>query len=59
VTEDAATRLIENEVSQRFVFRDPAGLFPDGCPRRRCNATDDNIADFPFGMAADDMNKLG
>ena len=56
VTKYAPTRLLQDEVAQGLVARDEARLFPDGLARRWRHAADDDVADFPLGVAADDVN---
>ena len=59
VAEDAAARLVEDEVAQRLVAGDEARLLPERVARRRRDAADDDVADLAFGMAADHMDGLG
>ena len=55
VTKHAAARLVEDESPQTVIFRNPARLFPDGIARRWLDAVYDDVADFAFGMTADDV----
>ena len=54
VPEHAAARLVQDEFAQPLVAGDEARHFPQGLARRRGHPADDHIADFSFGMAADD-----
>ncbi|MOA37098.1 hypothetical protein D3C78_1586700 [compost metagenome] len=58
MAEHAAARLVEDEVAQGLVAGDPARLLPDSGAGRRGDATDDDVADFTFGMAIDDVDDL-
>ena len=49
--ENAAPGFVEYEISQTLVFGNPAGLFPQGCAGWWADPANDDIADFPFGMA--------
>ena len=52
----AAARFVEHEVAQGFVLGDPARLFPHGGAGRWGDTADDHVADFAFGVAADDVD---
>ena len=58
VLENTAARLVQDELAQAAVGRDPPGLLPQRVAGRRGHATDDHIADFALGMARNDMNQL-
>ncbi len=59
VPENAATRLVEQEVLERLVLGDEAGLRPQRVPGRRGNAADDHVADFALRMALHDVDDPG
>ena len=59
MSEDAATRLVEDEIAQGSVLGDEARLLPQGFARRGRDAADDHIADLALGMASDDVNDSG
>ena len=54
--EDAASRFIQHKLAQSLILRDPARLLPERFARWWRQPADDHIADFPFGMATDDMD---
>jgi hypothetical protein len=58
VPEHAATRLIENEVSEMLIVGDEAGLLPDCVARRRQDAAHNHIADLAFRVAGDHVDHL-
>ncbi|MNH17226.1 hypothetical protein D3C79_768890 [compost metagenome] len=59
VAEHAAAWLIEDEVAQGLVAGDPARLLPDGGAGGRGDAADNDVTDFAFGVAIDDVDDLG
>ena len=59
VAEDAAARLVEDEVAQGLVLGDPAALLPDRLAGRRQDAADDDVADLALGMGGDDVDGPG
>ncbi len=56
MTEHAAARLVEHEGAQGAVACDKARLLPERFAERRRNAADNDVADFAFGMAGDDVD---
>ena len=57
--ENAATRLIEDEIAQGAVAGDEARLLPQGFAWRGRDAADDHVADLAFGVAGDDVDDFG
>ena len=56
---DAAARLVQEQPAQRIVGAQRLHLLEDGRARRRQHATDDDVADLPSGVAADDGEHPG
>ena len=54
--QDAAARLVQDEVAQGLVRSDEARLRPERLAGRRCDAADDDIAHLALGMAGDDLD---
>jgi len=52
VTEHATPRFLENKVAQATLCGHVAGLCPDAVTRRRCDAADDDVANFTLCMAS-------
>jgi hypothetical protein len=51
---DAAARLAEEQAAQRVVARERLHLLEHRVAGRRQHAADDDVADLPAGVAADD-----
>jgi hypothetical protein len=58
MAEDAASRLIQDEIAQGFVTGDPAGLLPYCCTWRWRYASNNYVANLTLGMATYDMHDL-
>ena len=56
VPEDPTSRFVENEVTQGFIFGNEPRLFPNRLARRGRDPTDDDVSDFPFGVAFDKVD---
>ncbi len=56
VPEHAAARFVQHQLAQAVVRGNESRLLPDSCPGRRFDTADDDVADFAFGMAADDFD---
>ena len=52
-------RLVEHEVAEVLVPVDPPGLLPQRVPRRRGDPSHDHVADLPFGVATDNLDRFG
>lgn len=50
MAEDAAARLVQDEVAQGLFAGDPAALLPDRIARWRRDTADDHVAHFTLGM---------
>jgi hypothetical protein len=57
--EDAAARLVEDEIAQAAVLGDEARLLPQGFARRGRDAADDHIADLALSVAGDGVDDFG
>ena len=57
--EDAAARLVQDEVPKGLILGNESRLLPDRVTRRRYDTADNDVADLAGGMAADDMNDFG
>ncbi len=49
---------IQNELAQRLIIFNPAGLLPDTVTRRLGNAADNDVSNFTFSMARHDVYDL-
>ena len=59
MAEDAAARLVQDEIAQSSIGFDGGALFPERPPGGRRDATDNDIANLALGVAADDVDGLG
>ena len=53
---NAAARFVDNKGTHFLFLWNPARLIPDRAARRGKNHSDDHVADFTFGMSADNKN---
>jgi hypothetical protein len=56
--EDAAARLVEDEIAQGAVLGDEARLLPQGFAWRGRDAASDHIADLALSVAGDDVDNF-
>jgi hypothetical protein len=56
MTKNATPRLIQNEITECLILRDPLRLVPDGLAGRRLDTANDYISYFSFRVAADNLN---
>jgi hypothetical protein len=54
--DNAATRLVEQQLSQRVVARECLHLLKDGVAGRSQDTTNDDVADLSARVASDDCN---
>jgi hypothetical protein len=53
--EHTAPWFVQNELAQRLIIINPAGLFPNTITRRWGHTADDDVANFTFSMTRHDM----
>jgi hypothetical protein len=57
--ENTAPWFVQNELAQRLIIINPAGLLPNTVSRRQAHATDNDVANFTFSMTGHDMYDCG
>jgi len=50
-----STGFIQHKVAQPLILGNERSLLPDGISRRRCYASNDDVAHLSFSVNADDM----
>jgi hypothetical protein len=56
MAKNPAARLIQYKIAQVIIFGNEGALFPQGIPRWRRHPTHNDITDFAFGMAGNNVN---
>jgi hypothetical protein len=58
VSEDAAPRLIQDELAELVILCNEGSLLPEGFSGRGWDAADNDVAYLAFSMATDDVDDL-